>query len=107
MGDSQFHGCPGGSVFMFVVGSVNKANIINSSYQLVINCIADLDLLINSKSYDKCLRLPSLTFLEQNGTQDWNKMKNLVHLPPLFGHNIVPFGVIYKKIGTIQRWVFL
>jgi hypothetical protein len=30
-------------------------------------------------------------------------MQNLVHLPPLFAHDIVPFGVTYEKIGTIQR----
>ena len=43
------------------------------------------------------------TFLVWNGTRDWNKMQNLVHLPPLFAHDIVPFGVTYEKIGTIQR----
>jgi hypothetical protein len=51
----------------------------------------------------KCLRFPPLTFLVWNGTRDWNKMQNLVHLPQSFAHNIVPFGVTYEKIGTIQR----
>jgi hypothetical protein len=46
----------------------------------------------------ECLKfLRPLTFLVWNGTRDWNKMQ--VHLPPLFAHNVVPFGVTYEKIG--------
>ena len=30
-------------------------------------------------------------------------MQNLVHVLPLFADIIVPFGVTYEKIGTIQR----
>ena len=34
-------------------------------------------------------------------------MQNLVHVLPLFADIIVPFGVTYEKIGTIQRRVLL
>ena len=37
------------------------------------------------------------------GTRDSNKMQNLAHHPPRFLQCIVPFGVTYEKIGTIQR----
>ena len=30
-------------------------------------------------------------------------MQNIVHVLPLFADIIVPFGVTYEKIGTIQR----
>src|ERR1700685_1867382 len=37
------------------------------------------------------------------GTRDSNKMQNLAHHPLRLLHSIVPFGVTYEKIGTIQR----
>src|ERR1700689_2085695 len=37
------------------------------------------------------------------GTRNSNKMQNLAHHPPRFLQCIVPFGVTYEKIGTIQR----
>ena len=62
-----------------------------------------MDLLINVNNSKITCSVSWHTFLVWNGTRDWNKMQNLVHLPPLFAHNIVPFGVTYEKIGTIQR----
>src|SRR6202044_1644750 len=37
------------------------------------------------------------------GTRNSNKMQNLAHHPLRLLQCIVPFGVTYEKIGTIQR----